>query len=187
MSLYDIDFEIVYTIKNGHHNFNEIWSKIKEIGSKQTFSKHLTQLVEAGFILKKIEQGKPRYHLGNDTTPFDTDKGLINKLNNEITTITEKSKKIPDKKLLNEFVQDTQDLLIVLSQLNFTRLTILDSYKKDKQQHIKPFIGLNEKKIELINKLITTRINILNERDPELFITFFALIQNNLNNFLSKK
>lgn len=207
MEQYDIDFEIINSIRTGHHQFNEIWRKTKFKGSLTTFSKHLNQLVEARYIQKKMENKKPRYYLGNNTTPFDTDKGFINQLKNEISTIKEKSKKIPDKELLNEFINDTQDLLIVLSQLNFSQLTFMESYNKEKIEHSKPDISVNEKKIELINKLITMRIKILNERDsiqaeknekdlivgkintiesPKLFMTFFSLIQDRLQNFLSQ-
>ncbi|MBL7014802.1 MAG: hypothetical protein ISR79_00380 [Nitrosopumilus sp.] len=187
MSNYDLDFEINYAIKNGHHQFNEIWRKSNFKGSKLTFSNHLSQLVKAGFIRKDFdEKGKPRYYSGNSTILYESDKGLIGMLNKKISTINKNSKKVPDKELLKEFVDDTQDLLIVLSQIHFGQLGILNSYKESKNEFAKPDIAINEKKIELINKLISMRINILEKRDPELFATFFQLIQNNLQNFLTQ-
>lgn len=40
MPQYDIDFEILYTIKEGNHTFSHIWQKVKGIGSKQSHDRH---------------------------------------------------------------------------------------------------------------------------------------------------
>lgn len=162
---------------------------IQKIKCRNTLSKHLSQLVKSRFV-KRTEKIKhrPKYDLAVGSHWLDSDKGLMGILNKKISTINEKSKKIKDKELLKEFVDDTQDLLIILSQLHFSRLVISDTCKKDIENNKPiPELGLNEKQMELINKLISMRINILEKRDEDLSISFVNLIMNNSQNLLSKK
>ena len=188
---YDIDFEIIYSIKKGCDSFDKIWmdvngkDKRKKIGSRSTLSIHLTNLVEDMRIIKKQEQGKIKYSLGMDVSLYEQDKGLIGKLNQKITTIEKNSKKLSNKELLKQFIYDTQDLLIVSSQIQLGLLSVTNMYKKENQGFMKPEIGIMEKKMDLINKLITIRIQILKERDFNLYVTFLKIIENNLQKFLS--
>jgi len=177
MSQYDIDFEILYSVKSGHRTFDKIWfdvngtGKRKKIGSRSTLSRHLSQLVEEGVLFK---DEKSHYELGGDTSVFDSVNDTVKELHQEINTIKEKNKKTPDKKLLKNFIKDTEEDTQELSNLRFSNLiyqSVLEENIDD--DYVKPYVGLNNKLIELIEKLIKTRMDILQERDQELYEMFF--------------
>jgi len=164
---YEIDFEIVYTILNGHHQFNKVWEKVNGIGSKQTFSNHLTELVQEQVIVKRMVNGKPEYHI-NEIKIYETDKKIKKQIDKDIKLITQNHKKKSDKVVLKKFVIDTIKDLTFHSLYHFD--TIMPSYQTDKRADIH--------KQKMLDKLIKTRIDILQKRDPKLLIVFNDLIKN---------
>jgi len=171
MSKYDIDFEIIYVIKNGNHRFGKIWTEIKKskIGAKQTFSNHLAQLVKDEVIAKRIENKIPQYFL-NEIEHYDKAEQMREQIQNKISLIIKNNKKYSNKKLLKIFVKETKMDLTFYSVFHFT--TLMPSYQTDKV--------IDAKKLELLDKVIKTRIDILQKRDPKLVIMFNDLIKNQL-------
>jgi DNA-binding HxlR family transcriptional regulator len=167
----DIDLEIVNTVKNGLHHFGKIWEKVKGIGSKQTFSKHLTQLVKDDVIEKRMVKGKPEYWLFETEHLFKS-KLFEDRIKEEINLIKNSKKKPSDKSILKHFIERTQRDLIFHSLFNFDNL--LTSFESDKR--------INDKHIKLIQKLIKTRIDYLQKRDPELLIMFSDLVRKDFLN-----
>ena len=185
MEQYDYDSKIILAITDGKHQFNEIYNKAMRGKSYTTFTKHLTQLVEAGYIRKDgTNHKRPLYYLENyATTDFVHDDELTDSLNEEISQIKKKSKKWSNEKILNEFLKDIQKLSLALIKFNYQNLMC----KQSKDNYVKTFIGLNEKRMELINKQITAMNNIVQEKDPKLYSTFIELVQINLDKLISKR
>ena len=184
MDNYDIDLEIVYAIKKGHHNFNEIFSTIKR-GSKITFSEHLEQLVYDGTIKRTSKNKKPQYKI-NDPRDFEQTEQIKGKIETEISNIKETSKKIPDKRLLKKFIKDTVKDLKFYSMFHFDSFLLsefVDNFTFSEvflnpnawaqQQTLK---SIQNRKLQLLNKLIGTRIAILQKRDYELVSIFGDLV-----------
>lgn len=171
MRKYDIDFEIIYTIKNGNHRFSEIWTKIKKskIGAKQTFSDHLSKLVEDEVIVKRIENKKPQYFL-NETEHYDKVELMNEHIEDAINRMKKRNKKFSDKKLLEIFIKETIMDLKFYSTWKFS--TLMPSFQSE--------IHIDSKKLELLEKVIKTRIDLLQKRDPKLVIMFNDLITNQL-------
>ena len=183
MSSFDIDLEILYTIKQGFHSFTKIWEKVKGVGSKQTFSKHLSQLIEGNIIYKEKKDGKIYYELGELAPVLESGNDIVNRIKDELSrldkTSDKTSKKIPPKKLLQNFVTDTKEELAYQSSLRFENLMFQSSRHEEDGNH-QSLIIMNEKQIEMIDKLIKLRIKILLEKDDELYETFCHLISYNL-------
>ena len=167
----DIDLEIVNTIKNGYNNFGKIWQKVKGIGSKQTFSNHLAQLVKDDVIEKKIVNGKPQYFI-NEIDHIIRSEIFEDRIKEEINLIKNSKKKTSDKTVLKYCIERTQRDLVFLALFQFD--TLLTTFESDKR--------VNDKHIKLIQKLIKTRINFLQKRDPELVIMFSDLTRKDLLN-----
>lgn len=165
----DIDLEIVNTVRTGHHTFSRIWEKAKGIGSKQTFANHLTQLVEDGVLEKRIVNDKPEYHLFEVKHILDS-KLFESRIKEEINIIEKSKKKTPDKKILKHCIERTKRDLVFVSLFTFDNL--VTTYESDKK--------VNDKHIRLIQRLIKTRINYLQKRDPELVIMFSELTRKDL-------
>jgi DNA-binding HxlR family transcriptional regulator len=165
----DIDLEIVNTVRTGVHTFSRIWEKVKGIGSKQTFSNHLTQLVKDDVIEKRIEKGKPQYYLFETDHIFKSEL-FEDRIKEEINWIKNSKTKKPDKVILKHCIERTQRDLVFLSLFSFDNL--LTTFESDKR--------VNEKHIKLIQKLIKTRIDFLQKRDPELLIMFSDLTRKDL-------
>ncbi|MBC8503023.1 MAG: hypothetical protein H8D35_07890 [Nitrosopumilus sp.] len=167
----DIDLEIVNTIRTGYNTFSKIWEKVKGIGSKQTFSNHLSQLVKEDVIEKRIVNGKPEYHLFETEHIFKSEL-FESRIKEEINIIKNSKKKISDKLVLKHCIERTKRDLIFYSL--FTLDNLLTSFESDKR--------VNEKHMKLLQRLIKTRIDYLNKRDPELVIMFSDLIRKDFYN-----
>ncbi len=167
MSQYDIDFEILYSIKEGNHTFSKIWTKVKGIGSKQTFSSHLAQLVGSGDINRIVnENGKPEYHISTDHVLLDVkENGILGTLDKEIKTVREKSKKKSDKNMINDFIHNTEELMNEYSRIHIQNL-ILESTG---DSTLKPMLGLHKKTLEKIDEFIKKQIDVLKQRDFTLY------------------
>lgn len=174
MGSQNLDFEIVYAIKSGYHSFSKIWDNVKPCsGSKKTFSEHLPQLVKSGVLKKVIENKKSQYYL-NDYVEFEKSKDNFIQAKKEIENIKKMGKKLSDKKLLQIFMNDTIANLIMRSSFHFGLL----------MSHNKILENLNKNRLEALDKLIKTRIDILLKRDEDLFIVFFDLVDDNLTNMI---
>ena len=186
MDSFDIDLEILYSIKRGENNFEKIWNNVngtkgnKILGSRTTLSKYLSQLVEGQIIYKNNEDGNPYYELGELSPVLESGNDIVNRIKDEISTIVKKSIKIRGKRLLQTFVTDTKDNLAYQSSLRFENLMFQSLfYVKNENQYI-PLITMNERQIEMIDKLIKKRIEILLKKDDELYEMFCHLISYNL-------
>jgi len=169
MGNYEIDFEIVYAIKSGNHQYGKIWNRVKSIGSKQTFTNHLAQLVKDEVIIRKIEDKIPNYYL-NDVEQYHTSKLMIENHKKQMSVINNISKKSSDKKILDKFVKDTIRDLGYYSLFYFD--TILPNY--DSAKHI------HKNSMKLLDGVIKARIGVLLEKDPKLIIMFHDLIKNQM-------
>jgi DNA-binding HxlR family transcriptional regulator len=167
----DIDLEIVNTVRTGHHNFSRIWEKVKGIGSKQTFSNHLSQLVKEDVIEKRTVNGKPEYHLFETEHIFKSEL-FESRIKEEIKIMKDSKKKKPDKLVLKIMISRTKRDLVFYSL--FVLDNLLTTFEVDKR--------VNDKHMKLLQKLIKTRINYLNKRDPELLIMFSDLIRKDFYN-----
>lgn len=179
MGSQNLDFEIVYAIKSGHHSFSRIWDNIKKgSGSKKTFSEHLPQLVKSGVLKKKIEKNRSQYYL-NDYVEFEKSKNSFDNVKKEIENIEKTSKKLSDKKLLQIFVNDTLKNLIVHSSFHFDLLL----------PHNKTHENLNKHRLNMLDELIKTRVDILLKRDEDedLLIAFYDLVDDTLMNMVRRK
>ena len=190
MESYDMDLEIINTVKKGHHKFTETFNQVKDkIKSKTTFSNHLEQLVNSGIIKKTTKDKKPHYEIA-DSYPFDITEKMINKIELEISNIKEKSMKIPKTKLLGKFVNDTVKDLRFYSVFHFE--SFLFSEFADNQTLTEMLTNLStvpyeqnlktitNQKLKMLDKLIGTRIAILQKRDPKSLVTFSNLIKSKL-------
>lgn len=194
MEQYDIDHKIIFAIGQGSHNFEKIWNyvgksqnKNDKIGSRTTLSKHLTRLVNAGYLRKDGKNIHTRYHLERETNEEFVSSNELDKIfNEEISSLIKTSKKLSDEQLLKEFIQSTRELLIVSAKYNFQKLNLLYSYKNEGHDHVQPHIVLIDKRLELINKTIMARTDILKKREGKLNSIFFESIQNNLD-YLNRK
>jgi len=183
MGSQNLDFEIVYAIKSGHHSFSKIWDNVKPCsGSKKTFSEHLPQLVKSSVLKKVIENKKSQYYL-NDYVEFEKSKDNFIQAKKEIENIKKMGKKLSDKKLLQIFMNDTIANLIMRSSFHFG---LLMSHNKTLENLNKNKIlkNLNKNRLEILDKLIETRIDILLKRDEDLLIVFFDLVDDNLTNMI---
>ncbi|MCJ8306827.1 MAG: hypothetical protein HRU07_07255 [Nitrosopumilus sp.] len=167
---FDIDYEIVYTVKSGYNQFNKIWSKVKGIGSKQTFSKHLAQLVKDETISKKIVKGKPEYVVSDDEH-YKTPIMMKERINDEINHMENSKKKVSDKVVLKLFVERAKMEIVILATENLKLLMPL--YESDK--------GIAKNNIKMLSKILKYRIDYLQKRDPELVILFDNLIKKSLD------
>ena len=180
MERYDIDFEIVYAVKS-EHTFDKIFSRFlggvlnKKTASRATFSKHLSQLVEVGIIQREIKDGKPYYELGENEPSFQTSVDIIARINNELSTIVEKSKIIPPKKLLQDFIADTKENCSHQKEMRFENLFLENIMVRDGDDY-SSIITMNEKQIKMIDKLIKLRFDILLQRDKKLYEMFIQLV-----------
>ena len=169
MSDYDIDLEIVYAIKNGNHHYGKIWNKVKGIRSKQTFTDHLKKLVEDKVILRKIEDKTPYYKI-NEVEQYDLEKLMEEKFEKKINEINNISKKVPDKKVLDIFVNDT------IRDLGFYSIFYFDT----RMPHFESDKNIFRKDIEMLDSLIKARINFLEKRHVALLIPFNKLVKNQM-------
>lgn len=169
MGNYEIDSEIVYAIKNGNHQYGKIWNKVKGIGSKQTFTNHLAQLVKDEVILRKIEDKIPHYYR-NDVQQYEGSKLMIKDHEKKISAINNISKKVPDKKILDRFVKDTIRDLGYYSLFYFD--TIIPHYESDKHIH--------RNNMKLLDEIIKARVSVLQERKPGLILPYNDLIKNQM-------
>ncbi len=167
---FDIDYEIVYTIKSGYNRYNKIWEKVKGIGSKQTFSNHLSQLVKDDVIKKMMIKGKPEYFVDEDSH-HETPLLMKQKINDEIDYIKNSKKKVSDKVVLKLFVKRAKMEIVLLAGESLKLL--MPMYETDKQ--------IANSNIKMLNKIMKFRIDYLQKRDPELVIMFNDLILKTLD------
>jgi len=174
MESHYVDFEIIYAVKDTH-TFTKIWEKVKRIGSKQTFSKHLKALVESKVIKKITKNGKPEYWINDPFTgDYEQKKLELEFAEKEITRIKNKSKKLSDKKLLELFVSDTVANLLMHSSFHLDLL----------MPHAKTIEFLNRGRFEKLDEMIKTRMDILMKRDGKLLIVFYDIVDDILQNKL---
>jgi hypothetical protein len=171
----NLDFEIVYSVQKGNNSFSDIWYSIpKGNGSKITFSKRLPQLVKSKVLIKKIMKKKTQYFVNRDLNFTEIKESFI-KAENEIQNIKKKGKTLSEKKLLETFVRDTIANMILIASFRFDML----------MPHYETHGNLNEQRIQMLEKLVKTRIDILTKRsksDEELLISFYDLVDDNLMN-----
>jgi len=167
---FDIDYEIVYTIKTGLNKYNKIWEKVKGIGSKQTFSNHLRQLVKDDVVEKRIVKGKPEYFVAEDS---HHERPLLIKetINDEIEHIKNSKKKVSDKVVLKFFVKRAKMEIMLLASESLKLL--MPMYETDKQ--------IAHSNIKMYNKILKFRIDYLQKRDPQLAIMFNDLIMKTID------
>jgi hypothetical protein len=167
---FEIDYEIVYTIKSGYNKYNKIFEKTKGIGSKQTFAKHIRKLVEDNVIKKTMVKGKPEYFVDEDSQ-HQTPLLMKERINEEIDMIKNSKKKVSDKSVLKHFVKRAKMEIIILASQNLKLL--MPMYETDKR--------IANSNIKMLNKILKFRIDYLQKRDPELVIMFNDLINQTLD------
>jgi len=161
MSDYELDLEILYAVKDGHHNFNEIFSKVG--GSKLKFSKRLGMLVKDG-IIKKNKDGQ--YHLGEYET-YEDIKTMIEGIKRRTSKIGKDSKTFSDKKLLEASVQTTILYLAHFSLLYFHIL--FTQFQTSKTAELE----MAKELLRYIQKIYLT----LEKRDPDLLGMYYDLVK----------
>ncbi len=167
MDNFELDLKIINEIFKGHNNFNGLYRKIG--GSRAKFSKHVRELVESETIKKITKDGKTRYFL-NEIMHHKKAKEMITQIDYRISIYHKRNKKIPDTKLLQIFVRDTIKDLTFYSI--FHLYTLLPTFETD--------LTLDNRKLKMLSKLIKARIDILQDRNPELLFMFHKLIENQL-------
>lgn len=168
MDNFDLDLEIIQAIRKGNHNFNEIFRGVKK-GSKTTFANHIEELVESETIKKITKDGKSQYFL-NEIINHEKSKEMFTHIDRKISIYQKQNKKFSDKKLLQIFVRDTIKDLAFYSI--FHLYTLLPTFETD--------LTMDNKKLKMLSKLIKARIDILQDRNPELLFMFHKLIENQL-------
>ena len=116
-----------------------------------------------------MEKKKARYYL-NDYVEFQKVKDNFDTVKNEIENIKKKSKTLSAKKLLHLFVHNTIANLLVQSSFRFELLL----------PHNKTLENLNKSRIEMLDKLIQTRIDILLKKDEDVLIAYYDLVDDRL-------
>lgn len=167
MSDYKTDLEITYAVKQGHHNFNEIYVQVD--GSKLKFSQRLKLLVKDGIIVKSKEE-RPYYSLG-DFQSYEEIQNVINRIKRNALTIEKGSKKYSNKKLLQASVKTIIIYLTHISLLTFH--ASITEYRTSQ-------IAETEMAKELL-QYIKKMMKILEKRDVELPVMCYNLVKNQMS------
>ena len=148
----DYDEEILYTIEQGYHNFNEIYNQMCRLStSKIKFSNHVKALTKLGIIEKTVKDNRPYYSIENDLN-FDFFLEHIENIKNETANMKKKTKKYSDKKLLGFSVEHIAESLNQLGPAVFLKTT-----EGQKRECVKELM-----------KSCDLMMDILEKRDPKL-------------------
>lgn len=164
MNNFEFDVEITNAIKNGHHNFNKIFEKIKK-GSKITFSKHLDRLIEDGVIIKSKDK-RPYFSLG-DIETYEEIQNVINRIKRNASNIEKESKKYSDKKLLQNSVGTIINYLTHISLLTFH--ASITEYQTSRTAEIE----MSKELLRYVKKIM----KILEKRDLEFPVMCYNLVK----------
>ncbi len=165
MTDYEIDFQILHTIKKGHHKFTEIFDIVK--GSKLKFSTRLKSLVEDGIIKKTTVEDRPHFDLA-DIESYEDMQALIKGVKRRTSNIEKDSKNFSDKKLVKVSAETTILYLTHFSLLFFHML-----FAKPKSPIQVAEQALAKTLLRYIDKIRETVL----KRDPDLLPLYYDLVK----------